>query len=261
MFDFDYKKRLLGSFLLLSILTSNAQINVRDSALAVPMIAPSLAFQIPGGDLAKQFGANMAVGINFMFKTKKNWVFGLSGDYIFGNNVRKLSMLDSIATHDNAASGFLIASNGKLVDRHFTENGFTTFVKLGKIIRTKFSNRNSGILLLGGVGFLEHQINIQLIDGTDQITPQLNAEMRKGYDRLSNGIAFLQQIGYLHLSPNRMQNFFVNLELTEGFTQDRRYDYDLNQQSKQVNTDLLWGIRAGWILPLYKRQASEFYTY
>ena len=238
-----------------------AQFNIRDSAIGLTIISPSYAFQIPGGALAQTFGVNSAVGINLMYKTRNNWIFAISGDYLFGNHVKQLNMLDSIATHDNAASGFLRASNGKLVDRNFSEEGFTTYLKAGKVVPLNFSNRNSGLLLMGGIGFLEHAINIILVDGTDQITPQLNAQMRKGYDHLSNGIAFVEQVGYMHLSNNRLFNFFFDFELNEGYTQDRRYDYQLNRQSNQVNTDLLWGIRVGWMMPLYKRQAKEFYTY
>jgi len=252
---------LLGLSALLITLPIVGQTGPKDSVIGAPLISPSFALQQPGGDLVNRFGMNGAVGLQLMYKTKHNWIIGVSGDYLFGNQVKETHMLDSIVTHDNSANGFLISNNGKLVDRFFSERGFSTFIKIGKLFPCFGPNENSGIMVLGGVGFLEHQIHIQLVDGTDQITPQLNAQMRLGYDRLSNGLAFNEAIGYLFLANNRIFNFYAVLDFTEGFTQDRRYDYDLNSQSNKVNKDVLYGFRFGWILPIYKRIAKEFYTY
>ena len=236
-------------------------IDFRDSIVRVPMISPVYTLQFPGGDMAKSFGINSAIGLQFMLKTKKNWIFGLSGEYLWGTQVRQSGIVDSITTHDAAAGGFLIANNGKLVDYNLAERGFTTFFKIGKLVPFYGPNQNSGLIIMGGVGFLEHIIQIELVDGTDAITPQLNAQMREGYDRLTNGIAFNEYLGYLFLSNNRMVNFFAGFDFTQGLTKDRRYDYDLMRQDNSLHIDLLYGLRFGWILPLYQRQAREFYTF
>ncbi len=85
--------------------------------------------------------------------------------------------------------------------------------------------------------------------------------MKKGYDRLSNGIGFTQSVGYLFLSNNRIANFFAGIEMNEAFTKNRRdFNYDQMKKDNQLRTDLLFGIRIGWILPLYKKAPKEFYT-
>ncbi len=234
-----------------------AQFHIRDSVIPVSMITTSYALQIPGADMASSFGVGSTIELQYIYKSKKNWVFSVSADYLFGGKVKDTSILTSITTPD----GFLIASNGKLVDHQMQEEGFTNFFKIGKVIPKWSPNPNSGILLNFGVGFMEEHIRITLVDGNDQIAPQLNAEMRKGYDRLANGIAFEQFLGYVFLSNNRFVNFFGGLDLTEGLTKDRRYDYDLNAYNNTQRYDILYGIRVGWILPIYKRAPKEYYTY
>ncbi len=242
-----------------SVLKSIGQGTVRDSSLFIPLLCPTYAFQVPGADMAKSFGVSSAIGIQFFIKTKGKWIFGMSGDFIFSQNVRQTGMLDSITTTN--PPGMLIASVGKLSDRQFSERGFQVFLKFGRLFSAWGPNPNSGIMATAGLGFLEHQIRIDLIDGTDQIVPQLNAEMRKGYDRLTNGIAFNEYIGYLYMGNRRIANFFFGLEVTEGFTQDRRFDYDLMKQNNTVQTDLLYSLRVGWIIPFYKKQPKAFYMY
>lgn len=248
------------AFLLVFILISLqyfAQINLKDSSVVAPMVCSSYSAQFPGADLAKRFGFNSSAGLQFLLKTKKNWIFGASGDFIFGNQVRENGILDSIKTSD----GFLIASDGKLVDTHLSERGFSTFLKFGKLFPLWGPNNNSGIVAIGGIGFIEHHIRIELVDGSSKSTPQLNDEMKKGYDRLSNGLAFTQSVGYLFLSNNRITNFFAGIEINEAFTKNKRdFNYDLMKKDDQLRTDLLFGIRIGWILPLYKRGPKEFYT-
>ena len=234
------------------------QVNVKDSSVVAPLICSSYSAQIPGGDMAKRFGFNSAIELQFLLKTKKNWIFGASADFILGNQVRETGMLDSIKTTD----GFLISNDGKLADTRFLERGFSAFVKFGKLFPVWGVNPNCGMFATAGVGILEHKIRIELIDGTEKTVPQLTDEIKKGYDRLSNGIAFTQCVGYLFLSNNRITNFFFSLEVTEAFTKNRRsYDYDLMKQDDRARTDLLYGVRLGWVLPVYKRVPREFYTY
>ncbi|MBL7890982.1 MAG: hypothetical protein JNL63_00015 [Bacteroidia bacterium] len=243
--------------LILLTLEFSAQINLKDSSVVAPMICSSYSFQIPGADMAKRFGVNSAVGLQFLLKSKKNWIYGIGGDFMFGNTVNENGILDSIKTSD----GFLIAVNGKLVDSRLLERGFSAGFKFGKLFPVFAPNRNSGIVAIAGIGFIQHKIRIELIDGTNEITPQLNDEMKKGYDRLTNGISLSQSLGYLHLSNNRITNFYAGIEITEGFTKNRRsFDYDLMKKDERLRTDLLYGIRIGWILPLYKRAPKEFYT-
>jgi hypothetical protein len=250
-------KLAVGCILVLGYGESRAQLHLKDSVIPIHMVATSYALEIPGADMASRFGSGNTIELQYLYKTKKNWIYGFSTDYLFGNRVKETDMLSNITTPD----GFLIASNGKLVDHQFQEEGFTTFLKIGKLIPRWGPNPNSGIVAMAGLGFMEEHIRINLVDGNDQIAPQLDAQMRKGYDRLSNGIAFEQYIGYVFLSNKRYLNFYAGVDITEGLTKDRRYDYDLNAYNNALRYDILYGIRVGWILPIYKRAPKDFYTY
>lgn len=254
----SHKKSLIISLAFLLVgLEYLAQVNLKDSNVVAPMVCSSYALQVPGADMAERFGINSAIGLQFLLKNKKNWIYGLSGDFIFGSLVKEKGIMDSIKTSD----GFLIAGNGKLVDTRLLERGFSSFLKFGKMFSGFGPNKNSGIVAIVGMGFIQHKIRIELIDGDNETTPQLNDEMKKGYDRLSNGVAFSQSVGYLYLGNNRITNFYAGLEVIEAFTKNRRsFDYDLMKKDDQQRTDILFGIRVGWILPLYKRAPKEFYT-
>ena len=76
-------------------------------------------------------------------------------------------------------------------------------------------NSNSGILLMGGAGILQHKIRYEIPDNN---APQLSSEHKKGYDRLSNGPSISQFIGYVHFGNNRTINFHIGAEFTGSRT-------------------------------------------
>jgi hypothetical protein len=94
------------------------------------------------------------------------------------------------------------------------------------------------------------------------MSPQLAGDLKKGYDRLTNGPSVSEYFGYTYLSNNRLLNFFVGLECSQAFTKDRRiWDYQMMKPDDSQRLDLLYGLRAGWILPLYKRVPKAYYYY
>lgn len=232
-----------------------SQASIKDSSIFVPLVKMSYALQLPGGNMSKRFGLNSAVNLSLIFKTKKNLLFGIDGGFIFGNQIREDGILDSISTSD----GQIINSNGQYATVRQFERGFTVMAKFGKLFPVLGPNPNSGIFFEFGAGFLQHKVRI---DDVGNSSPQLSKEYKKGYDRLTNGIAATQYIGYQYLSNKRMVNFFFGLEIYGAVTQSRRsWDYDLMQTDTQTRFDLLYGFRAGWILPLYKKAPDEFYYY
>ena len=89
----------------------------------------------------------------------------------------------------------------------------------------------------------------------------LTDEMKKGYDRLSNGISVGGFAGYLYLSNNRRINFFTGIDYLYTRTVNRRgYNYDEMSYDSEKRDDILFGVRFGWIIPIYRRVAQEFYT-
>ena len=232
----------------------SAQVSIKDSSVFAPYALASYGYQLNGGDLVRRFGNNSAVALNLEFKTKKYWIFGINGSYIFGKDVKE-SLFDNIST----SNGGIINGNGEFADVRLFERGFTTSLTFGRMFSFKRPNPNSGIVFNFGVGFIQHKIRIETIGNN---APQLSKEYKKGYDRLTNGLLLSQNLGYLYLSNNRRVNFYFGFECMEGFTQSRRsFDYDLMKQDTQKRLDILYGAKIAWILPLYKRTPQEFYTY
>ena len=234
---------------------SRAQSTLKDSSFAFSMVGTSYSFELPGGDLAKRFGYNSSIGVNFLRKTKHDWVWGADANFLFGNQLKETGILDSIKT----AEGHIINQNGEYAEIRMFERGMTSTLKFGKMLHVLAPTANSGIILLGSAGFMLHKIRIEDIGNA---SPQLSKEMKKGYDRLTNGFCTSEFIGYMYIGKKKTVNFFAGLEFYQGFTEGRRkWDYDLMRPDSGKRLDLLYGIRAGWILPLYKRTPDLYYFY
>lgn len=207
----------------------------------------------PGGDMAKRFGTSYRVGGSLQYKTTKNWLFGAKFDFILGNNIKD----DSLMINLKDANGQVIAQDGQRIGVGTFQRGYMVGVQAGKIINIGKKNGDNGILFLTGVGFMQHKINI--FDRT-QSTPQLNKTMKKGYDRLTNGMHLEQYIGYAYFANNGLVNFNIGLNIAAGFTKGRRdYLYDVMRADNQSRFDLLFGIKAGWYIPVFKRKSEEIF--
>jgi len=233
-----------------------SQVTPKDSLINAPMVGVSYAFQLPGGDLKERFGYNSSTGIHFFNKTKKNWIWGVDWTFTFSpqSQVKEsISMFDSI----NTANGNVVDRNGEYANLLFFERGWTSTVKFGKLFPLWGQNKNSGICLITGVGYMQHRIRIE--DKFNR-TPQLSKAYREGYDRYTNGFMVSQFVGYLFLGNNRLLNFYAGFELMAGFTQNRRsLNFDTMETDNRKRTDIYFGPRVGFILPLYKRMPDEFY--
>ena len=253
---FSEMKKLLFFFYFFCIFNfSYAQWQVRDSSLFNPHVTVGYGYSSPGGDLANRFGNNGSIELGFHIKDKKNWYYGVQFNYLFGNKVREPNFLSNLLT----SQGEILDEQGQIATVFIQERGFNVFVDGGKLFPIIGPNKNSGLLLTAGVGLLQHKIRIEHQEA--KIT-QLEGDYLKGYDRLTNGLSLNQFIGYYHLSNNRLLNFYIGAQATEGFTKSRR-DWNLDTQSKDSShrLDLLYGLRAGWILNLYKRAPNDYYIY
>ncbi|HLG02528.1 MAG TPA: hypothetical protein VI731_02965 [Bacteroidia bacterium] len=228
------------------VIPARAQRNAYTAFSAVAL-SGSYGAYFPGGNLADRFGFNSTAGASALVKTSSNYVFGLNWYYLFGGQVKEDGILDSIATRD----GFVIDEEGKLADIHLYERGFMLNLSGGKIFpRLAGANKNSGVMLMGSLGFMQHKIKI--IDGGNR-SPQLRDDYIKGYDRLTNGFSVTEFAGYWFMSKNHYVNFYAGFEFTQAFTKSRRsWDYDLMRADTKQRLDLLHGIRFGWMIPLYR---------
>jgi hypothetical protein len=185
-----------------------------------------------------------------MLKNKKNWLFGVDFDFLFGNIIKDDALLADITTKE----GGIIAGDGTVADVNEYERGFYVDARLGKLFPVFGPNPNSGILITGSAGFLQQKIRIE-VDGNN--TPQLAPDYRIGYDRLTSGLGISEFIGYMYLGNNRLISFYGGVELVQGWTKGRRdWQYDLMGPYNSKQYDTLYSLTFGWILPLYKRASK-----
>lgn len=240
------------------------------SAQAQPESGPLLADPVwllsvqgggawPGGVLQQRFGTAAALGLGLSYQTARGWLWGVEGQFLFGNQVRE-DVLRGIATRD----GFVFGRDGLVADIRIFQRGFMApVVKAGRVfpLRLPGANANAGWWLAGGVGWLQHRI---LIQDVTRSVDQLVGAYRRGYDRLTSGPAFVQQLGYLYTGERRGLNFFVVLESTQGFTRNRRtFDFAAGRRLDEPRLDWLFGVRLGWIVPIYRNASDkeQFYYF
>lgn len=209
-------------------------------------------FQWPAADLSDRFGMNNQVGLGTEFMTEKsNLIFGIESSYLFGDRV-KTDVLAGL----RIAEGFLIGNDRAIADIQLRQRGFYLGGMAGKLIPISAKEPRSGIRLTLGAGLLQHKIRIQ--DDPQRVVASLTDTYKKGYDRLSNGLAFQAFSGYQMLSKDRRINFYAGLEVCLGFTQNRRsFNFDTRTQDLNVYQDVLFGIRAGWMIPVYTGKAAR----
>lgn len=250
-------KFIFVSVLFFILTSGKAQFSANDTALNIPMFYASYTFQSPGGDLADRFGLNSSIGAGFQYKTMANWVFGLNFDFIFGDKVKNT---DSLMFNLKTETGNIIDQAGNYASVSLYQRGYNISIRVGKVIPVLSPNPNSGIMLFASVGYLQHKIRIEVLNNT---APQLNGDYKKGYDRLTGGFMINQFIGYMFLSDSRLLNFYGGFEFTQAWTSPLRdVNFDTQEPDPLTNRfDVLYGIKVGWILPVFERKPEKFYYY
>lgn len=247
---------LLTLFCLAGSFSLTAQQSIRDSSITITTLRVNLGFYIPGGDIAERFGPNFTTGGEFYVKTRKNFLVGAEGNFLFGNAVKnEEEVLGTLLTD----KGWVIDQYGTPADVFLYERGFSVFLKLGKIVPVFGPNPNSGLQFSLGGGYLQHKIRIENIEGT---VPQVMGDYRKGYDKLSGGFAISEFAGYVHYGNNKRINFSAGLELQQAWTSPMRpYDFNLMGKDTSRTLALFYGIKAGWMIPFYRKSSSGYYYY
>ena len=219
------------------------------------VIAPIYTAQFPFGNMADRFGFNSLFGIHVAYKTKKNWMVGVEGSFLYGTNVKENYVLDNIAL----PSGQLIGQTNALIRPKLQEMGANIKFTFGKIIPFSEKYPDAGLLLLTGFGFLSHKIAINVKAAT---LPQLDKTYRKGYDRLANGPVISQFIGGIFMARRKNISAYVGLQFDVAFTQGRRaYDFYSMAPMNDKRIDMFLGIRLGWIIPVFTQTSEKEYFY
>jgi len=232
-----------------------AQITSPKDPLNLFQIKTWTGFYTPGRDLADRFGPMAQVGLELSYQLKSGWVLGAGAGHIFGNNVRERDIMSNIAT----TNGDIITEDGVFENYRLRPFGWSMYGRIGKIFPLFGPNVNSGLMVDLGVGIMQHKIWIE----TPRLaSPQLSGDYKKGYDRLTNGLSLNQFIGYQYLSNKKLINFYVGFDFHQGFTQNRRtVNFNTGVPDTRNRLDLLVGLKAGWILPLYGRDSKEMLFY
>ncbi len=242
------------SLLLFISLVCNAQ-SIKDSSLRIVAIGTHLSYQFPDYDLAKRFGNSFSLGGEVMLKTKRYFLFGIEGSYFFGNTVYE-DVLKPLKNSD----GFITNNVGNPANLEITHGGWYVLGYIGKLLNVVNYNKNSGILVKCGIGYMQHFVKFNEPPNMEGNIPALqSAEMIKGFDRYTGGIATMQYIGFVNFGTNKLTNFALGFELFQGYTSSyRKFNFNTGQADTQQRFDMLYGFRFTWYLPLYK-QVKEFY--
>lgn len=222
------------------------------------IINGNVAGDIPAGDMANRFGKNFRLGPAIKYKTVSNWVFGVKFDFISGRTIKEDSLMVNITDkYSQSGTGLysFINNSGQRIGVPVYERGYAVGIEVGKIIPFSKRQPDNGLMLLTTGGFMQHRINIF---DKDKTVLQLRDNLVKGYDRLTNGFFLEQYAGYAYFARNGLINFTIGLDVLAGFTQGRRdYLYDVMRTDGTQRLDILFGIRAGWFLPIFRKKSEE----
>ena len=251
----------ISSLLLVNLLffvffkNGEAQVNVQDSIIKVPLLHIGSSLNYSTGDLTSRFSFFAEFGGAMLFKTKKNWLLGPEIYFQFSDRVKETEMFDYLITENGTALNI----GGRNEGIFFYQRGFESAFNFGKITNLLAVNPNSGLRFNVACGFWQHRIKFV---SENQGIFLLRDEYLPGYDRLVSGFIFKQFIGYHYMGESRLVNFTVGLEMSEGFTKGRRnYQYDTKLPATENRVEGYYGIKLNWVLPFYKRSTREFYTY
>lgn len=238
-------------FLTIFIVDNTEAQNIKDDTILTPVICVSYAGQLPLLDMANSFGINSNLGLSGGVKTAKNWQFELDGTFLFSKNVKVYTILDPLLT----ANRQIINVSGTPSNIEVYERGFTGTFNVGKVFPVIGPNPNSGLIAKLGVGFIRHKIRIE---NQDNLVPMLNEENLVYFDRLTLGFLVKEYIGYQHLGNSNLANFTVGVEFLQGFTRGMRdYQLDIEGPYKDNRLDFMFGIRVGWVIPVYRKAPSD----
>ncbi len=232
-----------------------SQRNASDTIIGTPWVSVSYGGNWTSGDLANRFGYLNHLGFFAGYKTKKNWIYGLEGNFIFGNKIRVNGLFDHLVD----SKGNITDINGDIAIVTVLSRGFNVGLTVGKIFPVISPNKNSGIYVNAGAGYIAYKLRIET---QDQVVPSIELDYKKGYDRLTSGLNLNQFIGYAFMANHGAVNFYGGFYISEGFTYNRRtifFDQPDVPVSTDLRMDIQYGFKVAWLIPIYKRLPKAYY--
>ena len=243
------------TFLLLSM-QSIAQRSVSDSSIFIPSVGVHFSYHIPSGDLSHFYGNASAIGADFNFKLKSQWILGTFFEYYFSDNIKdRAGYFKGIQN----SQGFVIDGNGQFAEIFLYERGFNIQAYAGYQFNVLSPNPNSGPFIEVGVGYMQYWTKIE---NPGMTAPQINGKYMKMYDRLSGGISSTQLIGYRYMGDRNLMNIYAGFEFTQGWTKSLR-SYNADFAPGATLNYFVWttAFKVGWVIPFYPRTPKKYYYY
>ena len=220
------KRRMKNSVLLIILFISGSVFSqvsrTIDSLMTIPLIQATYGFNLPGGDLKDRFGFNHEFGLGFHLKTKKGWLLGVEGSFIFGNQVKgDTANVEPLRNSNNQILGSN-TSQAYYTDYNLLQRGMKLPVfKFGKLFHKNWlkGSKNSGPFIMAGIGYWQYKLKIHDIDNS--IT-SIKGDYIKGYDHLTGGLMTTQSVGYLYLDKHKLLNISLSFEFSQGYTKNLR---------------------------------------
>jgi hypothetical protein len=253
-------RRLAACALLLWCTSLPAQLQMRisrvDSAGMMVFTAANYCYSTPLADLAKETSGIMGVGADLGMKTRSNWSLETGFNYYFSGKVKGTDSLFQWITN---STGAIMDGDGQPAEIDVDQRMWNMRIATGKIFPVSPNYRNAGIQTKIGIGYTQRYIYIK---NPDNRVAALSGEYKKGYDRLTGGFSLYQFLGYVHLSSTQYTCFYIGIEAMECFSKrQREWDFSIMGKDNRSFTDILVGIKAGWVIPLYKKEYQDTYYF
>lgn len=211
----------------------------------------SYGIDFPGGGMAEKYGTNLRFGMSSSFYFENsNISVGICGSYMLGQTVKNDPIFNL-----RSADGYVISTGGLHNSMKISQRGLALGAYFSKIFPFKPDRIRTGIRVDIGCYYLAHWTNFNDEFGD---VPQLVGDYRKGYDRMTGGFALKEFIGYQYLDQESRISFIAGFEFFQAKTKNLRYHtYDTAGIDNTSSLDLLYGVKAGWILPIYIEKSPE----
>ena len=251
---------LAACVMLLCCTSLPAQLQMRvskvDSAGLMVYTAANYCYASPLADLRNETAGFMGVGADLALKLKSNWSIETGFNYFFSGKVKGTDSLFKLITNSN---GYIMDGDGQPAEIDVDHRMWDMRLTVGKIFPVSPSHRNSGIQAKLGCGYAQRYV---FIKNPDNRVAALSGEYKKGYDRLTGGFTLYQFLGYIHLSRTKYTCFYAGIEAYECFSHRQRdWDFSLMRKDDRSFTDVWVGIKAGWVIPLYKKEYQDTYYF
>ncbi|MCF0210886.1 MAG: hypothetical protein HUK18_06220 [Bacteroidales bacterium] len=237
----------------------SSEITGQDTAISTPFFSGAVGWTFPFGEMGNRYSSFFNVDATLGWKTQKNWLYMLDFCFQFGsNNVKHYEeILSDLITDD--ANPFIVGEDGTDAGVVAYNRNLSLSFGVGKIIPLWFSNPNSGLMLTGNVGYLQHQIIYQYTMST---VHALEGDYAYGYDRQMRGPMASIMVGYMHISKKTYANWYVGAQLYYASTKmTRKYQFDLMSGDDKRYNDYMLTLKLGWMFPFFGRKADKIYYY